>query len=107
MLTATAPAAFYTGVSYGEMLRCLLKGPRWLRWGGAEPDLADKSAITKAPTRLGVAPLKQLIARGAPGALRRRGVVPSTSGCRMQDTLARRAEAEALDQFRPRHRLAE
>jgi hypothetical protein len=47
-----------------------------LRLGGADPDLADRSAITKARTRLGADPLKQLFQRvarplaepGTPGA---------------------------------------
>jgi hypothetical protein len=68
--------ALYAQVSYGEVLRCLLEGLRWLRLGGADPDLADKSAITQARTRLGVEPLKQLFTRvarplaepGTPGA---------------------------------------
>jgi hypothetical protein len=68
--------ALYAQVSYGEVLRCLLEGLRWLRLGGADPDLADRSAITKARTRLGADPLKQLFQRvarplaepGTPGA---------------------------------------
>jgi hypothetical protein len=66
--------ALYVQASYGEVLRCLFEGLRWLRL--ADPDLADKSAITKARTRLGADPLKQLFARvaqpcaepGTPGA---------------------------------------
>jgi hypothetical protein len=68
--------ALYAQASYGEVLRCLLEGLRWLRLAGTDPDLADKSAITKARTRLGADPLKQLFARvahpcaepGTPGA---------------------------------------
>ena len=68
--------ALYAQASYGEVLRCLLAGLRWLRLAGTDPDLADKSAITKARTRLGADPLKQLFARvahpcaepGTPGA---------------------------------------
>jgi len=68
--------ALYAQASYGEVLRCLLEGLRWLRLAGTDLDLADKSAITKARTRLGVEPLKQLFARvarpcaepGTPGA---------------------------------------
>src|SRR5918912_2668298 len=52
--------ALYAQASYGEVLRCLLEGVRWLRLGGGDPALADKSAITKASTRLGPAPLKQV-----------------------------------------------
>jgi Transposase DDE domain len=38
---------------------------RWLRWGGTDVVLADKSAITKARARLGTAPLRELFARVA------------------------------------------
>jgi Insertion element 4 transposase N-terminal/Transposase DDE domain len=57
--------ALYAQASYGEVLRCLLEGVRWLRLKGAEVALADKSAITKARTRLGAAPLRELFARVA------------------------------------------
>src|SRR5919202_6867513 len=57
--------ALYAQVSYAEVLRCLLEGLRWLRLDGADPGLADKSAITKARIRLGPEPLKQLFARVA------------------------------------------
>jgi hypothetical protein len=57
--------ALYAQASYGEVLRCLLEGVRWLHRRGAALALADKSAITKARTRLGPAPLKQLFARVA------------------------------------------
>ena len=57
--------ALYAQASYGEVLRCLLEGVRWLRLKGADPALADKSAITKARIRLGASPLKQLFARVA------------------------------------------
>jgi hypothetical protein len=68
--------ALYAQASYGEVLRCLLEGLRWLRLAGTDPNLADKSAITKARIRLGPDPLKQLFARvarpcaeaGTPGA---------------------------------------
>jgi hypothetical protein len=55
--------ALYAQASYGEVLRCLLEGVRWLRLGGSDVAGADKSAITKARTRLGPAPLKQLFER--------------------------------------------
>ena len=72
--------ALYARASYGEVLRCLLEGGRWLRLGGADVALAGKSAIPRARIRLGAAPLKELLARvarplaepGLPGALRRR-----------------------------------
>ena len=38
----------YAQASYGEVLRCLVEGVRWLRLGGADAALASKSAITKA-----------------------------------------------------------
>jgi hypothetical protein len=55
--------ALYAQASYGEVLRCLLEGVRWLRLGGSDVAGADKSAITRARTRLGPAPLKQLFER--------------------------------------------
>ena len=55
--------ALYAQASYGEVLRCLLEGVRWLRLGGTAMAVADKSAITKARARLGAAPLEELFAR--------------------------------------------
>jgi Insertion element 4 transposase N-terminal len=55
--------ALYALVSYGEVLRCLLEGVRWLHLGGADPALATKSAITRARRRLGVLPLERLFQR--------------------------------------------
>jgi hypothetical protein len=68
--------ALYAQASYGEVLRCLLEGLRWLRLDGADPALATKSAITRARSRLGVQPLQALFRRlaqpfaapGTPGA---------------------------------------
>jgi hypothetical protein len=57
--------ALYAQASYGEVLRCLLEGVRWLRLGGADVALASKSAITRARIRLGAAPLKELFTRVA------------------------------------------
>jgi Insertion element 4 transposase N-terminal/Transposase DDE domain len=57
--------ALYAQASYQEVLRGLLEGVRWLRLSGADPGVADKSAITKARTRLGTAPLQQLFERVA------------------------------------------
>src|SRR3954467_13547020 len=57
--------ALYAQASYGEVLRCLLEGVRWLRWAGTGPALASKSAITRARARLGPTPLKTLFARVA------------------------------------------
>ena len=55
--------ALYAQASYGEVLRCLLEGVRWLRLGGVDPALATKSAITRARSRLGVMPLQRLFQR--------------------------------------------
>lgn len=71
--------ALYGQASYGEVLRCLLEGVRWLCRGGADLALATESSITKARRRLGVAPLAELYRRvarplaapGLPGAFYR------------------------------------
>ena len=68
--------ALYAQASYGEVLRCLLEGVRWLRLADADPALDGKSAVTRARARLGAAPLQELFARvacplaerGTPGA---------------------------------------
>ena len=57
--------ALYAQASYGEVLRCLLEGIRWLRLHGVDGATAGKSAITKARIRLGVAPLRELYRRVA------------------------------------------
>jgi Insertion element 4 transposase N-terminal/Transposase DDE domain len=57
--------ALYAQASYGEVLRCLLEGLRWLRLAGTDPALAGKSAITRARARLGADPLRELFARVA------------------------------------------
>src|SRR5215217_7773597 len=57
--------ALYAQASYGEVLRCLLEGVRWLHLGGVDPALATKSAITRARSRLGAEPLKALFTRVA------------------------------------------
>src|SRR4051794_1325869 len=57
--------ALYAQASYGEVLRCLLEGVRWLRLRGIDVAAASKSAITRARTRLGVAPMKELYRRVA------------------------------------------
>jgi hypothetical protein len=66
----------YARASYDAVLRELVEGLRWLRWDGAAPSLACKSAITQARVRLGEAPLRELFRRlarplaepGTPGA---------------------------------------
>jgi hypothetical protein len=68
--------ALYAQASYAEVLRCRLEGVRWLHLGGVDPAVATKSAITRARSRLGVAPLQMLFQRlahpfagpGTPGA---------------------------------------
>ena len=67
--------ALYAQSSYGEVLRGLLEGVRWLRLGGAELAVATKSAVTRARVRLGAAPVRVLFERLARpfGA---RGMVP-------------------------------
>src|SRR5919199_289219 len=57
--------ALYAPCSYGEVLRCLLEGVRWLRLGGVDVAVATKSAITRARIRLGAAPMQELFARVA------------------------------------------
>jgi hypothetical protein len=69
----------FAQASYGEVLRCLLEGVRWLRLKGDATALAGKSAITRARIRLGVEPMKELYERvarplaepGLPGAFYR------------------------------------
>jgi hypothetical protein len=55
--------SLYAQASYGEVLRCLLEGVRWLRLGGIDLAVATKSAITRARIRLGAAPLRALFER--------------------------------------------
>ena len=55
----------FAQASYGEVLRCLLEGVRWLRLKGDASALAGKSAITKARIRLGIAPMRELFERVA------------------------------------------
>jgi hypothetical protein len=50
--------ALYMEVSYGEVLRCLMEGLRWLSWPAVA--VAGKSGISQARTRLGVEPVRQL-----------------------------------------------
>src|SRR5271155_847123 len=50
----------YMQVSYGEVLRCLLEGVKWLLGPEGEVRVAGKSGISQARTRLGWEPLKQL-----------------------------------------------
>jgi len=52
--------ALYTGVSYGEVLRCLVEGLAWLGVDVRRIRRTAKSAISQARSRLGVEPLKRL-----------------------------------------------
>src|SRR4051794_39223116 len=55
----------FAQASYGEVLRCLLEGVRWLHLKGDSTALAGKSALTKARIRLGIAPMRELFERVA------------------------------------------
>jgi Insertion element 4 transposase N-terminal/Transposase DDE domain len=55
----------YARASYGEVLRCLLEGLRWLHGWRSSLPVASKSGISQARTRLGAAPLKCLFERVA------------------------------------------
>lgn len=50
----------YLGVSYGEVLRCLVEGLEWIGWDVRRLRRTAKSAISQARSRLGWEPLKQL-----------------------------------------------
>ncbi|MDP6404488.1 MAG: IS4 family transposase [Alphaproteobacteria bacterium] len=50
----------YAEVSYGEVLRCLVEGLRWLSWPLGAVPVTGKSGISQARSRLGVEPVKQL-----------------------------------------------
>lgn len=52
--------ALYIDVSYREVMRCLLEGVQWLTDPKAEIQVAAKSSISQARTRLGSEPLAQL-----------------------------------------------
>lgn len=52
--------ALYTGVSYGEVLRCLVEGLAWLGVEVRRIRKTAKSAISQARSRLGLEPLKRL-----------------------------------------------
>lgn len=50
----------FMGVSYREVLRCLIEGIVWLKTPGAKVKITGKSGISQARTRLGYAPVKEL-----------------------------------------------
>ena len=52
--------ALYMHSSYGEVLRCLLQGIQWLRNPSAKLQVAGKSGISQARTRLGWEPVRRL-----------------------------------------------
>lgn len=52
--------ALFMGVSYGEVLRCLLEGLEWLGLPVKSLRTVQKSSISRARTRLGVEPLERL-----------------------------------------------
>jgi len=52
--------AFYMQSSYGEVLRCLLEGIRWILGPEASIRVTGKSGISQARTRLGWEPVKHL-----------------------------------------------
>jgi hypothetical protein len=52
--------ALFMGVSYREVLRCLLEGLEWLTGMTVTAHVSAKSAISQARTRLGVEPLRRL-----------------------------------------------
>lgn len=52
--------ALYAEVSYGEVLRCLVEGLRWLSWPLGAVPVTGKSGISQARSRLGAEPVKQL-----------------------------------------------
>ena len=52
--------ALFMGVSYGEVLRCLLEGLRWLLGPGYAIKVTGKSGISQARTRLGWEAMKRL-----------------------------------------------
>jgi hypothetical protein len=52
--------ALYMEVSYGEVLRCLVEGLRWLGLPVTQLRQTGRSAISQARTRLGFEPLKLL-----------------------------------------------
>ncbi len=52
--------ALYMRSSYGEVLRCLLEGVKWLIGPAAEVKVTGDSGISQARSRLGAEPLKRL-----------------------------------------------
>lgn len=57
--------ALYSPAPYGEVLRSLLEGARWLAGPDTAVHVPGRSGISQARTRLGEAPLRELFARVA------------------------------------------
>lgn len=55
--------ALYMQVSYGEVLRCLVEGVKWLFGPGARVKVTGKSGISQARSRVGSKPLELLYER--------------------------------------------
>lgn len=95
--------ALYMGVSYREVLRCLLEGLEWLSGMTMTTHVSAKSAISQARTRLGVEPLRQLhevtvapiATRQTKGAWYRKWRLVSLDGSTL-DTADTQANAEAF-----------
>lgn len=95
--------ALYMQCSYREVLRCLLEGVQWLLNPSLPMNVAGKSGISQARTRLGWEPLKQLhdeivqpIATAATrGAWYRRWRLVSLDGSTM-DVADQKANAQAF-----------
>ena len=83
--------ALYMQSSYREVLRCLLEGLQWLTAPGTRINVAGKSGISQARTRLGSAPVKALhdevvkpiAVKGTKGAWYRRWRLVSLDGSTM------------------------
>ncbi|NJN70530.1 MAG: hypothetical protein HC801_09810 [Nitrospira sp.] len=52
--------ALYMGVSYGEVLRCLMEAFRWLGFSVDRIRQTGRSGISQARSRLGSAPMRRL-----------------------------------------------
>jgi len=86
--------ALYMRSSYREVLRCLLEGLQWLKAPGTRINVAGKSGISQARTRLGSAPVKALhdevvkpiAVKGTKGAWYRRWLLVSLDGSTMDVT---------------------
>jgi len=95
--------ALFMHVAYGEVLRCLLEGLQWLRFARRRIPVAGKSGISRARSRLGVEPVKQLhdecvrpiAVRNTKGAWRREWRLVSLNGSTL-DVADTKANARAF-----------